>query len=277
MRPVDNNAGLTLAFMQSMNFAILKKLNINLETLQVVTNEVDIVPAIELTVISRYRKDEIVQISSPWTFTNRTMKTSVNFTNPSISAEGIVRDTLQVKINARYALVSASGNSISDDTSTEFMLLENYIERQNMKESSFDLAATKFTIATIIATSWVALVLVYFSNRQMNSALGVVGDMSFMLHNILIDIQLLPFLQSAIDNLMKLASFEPYPPIENKLNQLYGEQTALAPIFGQLGYESPYLLHNNGSATFLALLFPITAIIYWLLSKTPYNSVAKFA
>ena len=63
-----------------------------------------------------------------------------------------------------------------------------------MKESSFDLAATKFTIATIIATSWVALVLVYFSNRQMNSALGVVGDMSFMLHNILIDIQLLPFL-----------------------------------------------------------------------------------
>ena len=94
MRPVDNNAGLTLAFMQSMNFAILKKLNINLETLQVVTNEVDIVPAIELTVISRYRKDEIVQISSPWTFTNRIMKTSVNFTNPSISAEGIVRDNL---------------------------------------------------------------------------------------------------------------------------------------------------------------------------------------
>ena len=56
------------------------------------------------------------------------------------------------------------------------------------------MATSKVIIATIVATSWVALVLVYCSNREMNSALSVVGDMSFMLHNVLIDIQLLPFL-----------------------------------------------------------------------------------
>jgi len=42
-----------------------------------------------------------------------------------------------------------------------------------------------------------------------------------------------------------------------------------------LGYESPFLLYNNGSATFIMILFPVSAGIHYLISKTGDNCFAK--
>ena len=68
MKQIDSEAILSLGFSQSMNFKRLEERNISLEDLKVVVNETEIVPAVEFTVLSRYRKDEVVNVSSPFTF-----------------------------------------------------------------------------------------------------------------------------------------------------------------------------------------------------------------
>ena len=75
---------------------------------------------------------------------------------------------------------------------------------------------------------------------------------------------------------MKVTSFEPYP-VEDQLNEHFGEQTGLSDVFSQLGYESPYLFYNTGSASLMAVLYPITGVIYWILTKIACNYVAKEA
>ena len=115
MKVVDSYATLQLSFTQSMNFMRLQKRNITLEKLKVVKNETEIVPAIELKVISRNRKDEIVQIKNTWEYTDYTMRASVNFSDPKIiSAQEFKRDKLFVTIHALSAFSSNYGHTLSE-------------------------------------------------------------------------------------------------------------------------------------------------------------------
>jgi len=59
------------------------------------------------------------------------------------------------------------------------------------------------------------------------------------------------------------------------LDNFFGEQEALSPTFEALGYESPFLLYNNGSATLIMILFPISAMLHYLITKTGDNWFAK--
>jgi hypothetical protein len=122
-----------------MNHTRLEAHNISLENLKVVQNKNNIVPAVELTVFSRYGMEEIANTSSPTKFSADEIEMSVNFKDLSIlSMRGSEKDKLFVKINALEAFISLSGIMVSADSNSTYddsLTRQNYIEAQSMFKS----------------------------------------------------------------------------------------------------------------------------------------------
>ena len=103
-----------------------------------------------------------------------------------------------------------------------------------------------------------------------------IGELSVLLHQFLINIVLNSSVEIFIHKMMRLASLDPLP-VDDYLDELFGEQDALSPAFDSLGYESPFLLYNNGSTTIFSMAFPIIIIVYWLHSKARNKFMARYA
>jgi hypothetical protein len=106
--------------------------------------------------------------------------------------------------------------------------------------------------------------------------LNAIADVSLLVHHLLLPVTMAPFLTIFFNKIMILISFDPIP-VDDELDKFFGEQEALSPAFEALGYESPFLLYNNGSTTLIIILFPVSAMLQYLVSKTGENWFARNA
>jgi len=57
----------------------------------------------------------------------------------------------------------------------------------------------------------------------------------------------------------------------------FGEQASISAQFESLGYESQYMLYNMGSSSYLILAYPLTYLIYKMVSQCGENCCSKAA
>jgi hypothetical protein len=140
-----------------------------------------------------------------------------------------------VKINARFLFMNFAGLMIYDGTDEDFLVIEadeddtgedllvisNYIKRQNLIESP----SIKFAVTAgpdvLVATSWISMITGFLSNASMYKLMAAIGELSQLLHHLLIPIVLAAFLDRFINKLMKLVALDPLP-IDDYLDQWFG-------------------------------------------------------
>jgi len=108
-----------------------------------------------------------------------------------------------------------------DDTGEDLLVISNYIKRQNLIESP----SIKFAVTAgpdvLVATSWISMITGFLSNASMYKLMAAIGELSQLLHHLLIPIVLAAFLDRFINKLMKLVALDPLP-IDDYLDQWFG-------------------------------------------------------
>jgi hypothetical protein len=103
-----------------------------------------------------------------------------------------------------------------------------------------------------------------------------IGAISLFAHQMLVNIPYSPETVSMIKNFMLIVSFDPIP-VDSFHDGYFGEQQALSASFESLGYESQYMLYNMGSSNYIILAYPLTYLIYELISRGGENWFSRTA